>query len=95
MGRNIRTSLPQVKEHFCPLWEYVDKFRNADEVFKQKQKSDFDRRHRTRVLPNIPTNTGVWISTGGNPIPGQTVGRTDAPRSYKPIMVNSAATEAR
>ena len=29
--------------------------------FKEKQKRNYDRRHRVRNLPDIPDDTGVWI----------------------------------
>ena len=47
IGRAIRTNVPQISERFIPKWSYLEKFRQDDSHFKRKQKSDFDKRHRT------------------------------------------------
>ena len=82
MGRHIRTSLPQSDKHLIPEWPYLQEFRERNQSFKEKQKQDFDRRHRARELPAIPDETEVWIKSEGNPVQGQVVSSADTPRSY-------------
>jgi hypothetical protein len=38
-------------------------FRRQDKAFKQKQKGDYDRRHRSLPLQPIPNDTQVWVTT--------------------------------
>ena len=67
MGRKIRTDFPQTSESLTPRWSYLPRFRKDNKTFKEKQKEDFDRRHRTRSLPELPEDTSVWVTTNGNP----------------------------
>ena len=46
MGRTIRSDLPQPQEKFTPKWPYLADFRAQNQMFKQKQKRDFDHRHK-------------------------------------------------
>ncbi len=41
-----RRNLPQLEEQLDPRWPDLEHFRNMDHDFKQKQKCNFDRRHR-------------------------------------------------
>ena len=82
MGRKIRTTLPMPTSTLVPEWPYLKEFQQADEKFKKQQKTDYDRRHRVRNLPEIPDNTDVWVTTGGHPIAGRTVTFANTPRSY-------------
>ena len=43
MGRQPRSNIPQVQQQLTPTWPYMDQFREDNEKFKQRQKSDFDR----------------------------------------------------
>jgi hypothetical protein len=45
-------------------------FQKRDEDFKQKQKEDFDRRHRVQPLHPLPEDTDVWIKTDAETVPG-------------------------
>ena len=65
-----------------PPWPYFDEFQELNEQFKQKQKIDYDRCHRTHPLPPIPENTEVWITSGSNPTSGRVTANANAPRSY-------------
>ena len=84
MGRIIRGNLPQVTEKLTPTWSYLEEFRRQDGEFKQRQKQDYDRRHRVRRLPPIPDETEVWITSGPQPIQGRAT-PAKAPRSYTVI----------
>ena len=71
MGRNIRSTLPQMTESLVPQWKYLPELRRTNEEFKRKQKRDHDHHHRARDLPEIPENTEVWVTTEGRHIAGQ------------------------
>ena len=65
MGRQIRSDLPQVQEKLMPQWPYLNGFRDCEKKFKEKQKRDFDRRHRVKELPTLPDDSQVVVMTGG------------------------------
>ncbi len=81
MGRCIRTEIPQ-KECLIPKWSHIKGFREADTQCKDRQKRDYERRHRIRSLPPLPGETLVWVNTPGGQVSGQVVNRTTTPRSY-------------
>ena len=82
MGRNIRSILPQTTEGLVPDWPYLQEFRRSDEEFKKTQKRNYDRRYRVRDLPDLPSDTAVFVNTNGNVTTGRTVTTADVPRSY-------------
>ena len=79
MGRNIRSTLPVPNSSLLPMWPYIQEFQQTNKRLKQQQKTNYDRRHRVRDLPEIPNNTGVWVTTDGHPVPIISAG---TPRSY-------------
>ena len=82
MGRQIRSDLPQTREKLTPQWPYLSDFRACNHEFKERQKRDFDQRHRTRELPDLPDDTAVYVTTDGQPTTGRIVRSANAPRSY-------------
>ena len=82
MGRQPRSNIPQTEDQLTPTWQYLEKFRQDNEEFKQKQKRDFNRRHNVRPLPPIPNDSDVWITSGENVTPGRVISTAHAPRSY-------------
>ena len=82
MGRRLRTTLPIIQDQLTPLCPYLDTFRDSNEQFKQRQKADYDRRHRTYPLPPIPNDTEVWVTSGTTPSPGRVTAYSSTPRSY-------------
>ena len=82
MGRRIRSDLPQSRQTLTPQWPYLQEFKVRNEEYKLRQKRDFDHRHRTRDLPDIPIDTDVWITTDGSSTSGRVIAPADAPRSY-------------
>ena len=82
MGRRLRTSLPQTDKLLIPQWPFLTKFREQDRALKEKQKENFDSRHRTRELTPIPDDTEVWIVSEDQRVPGRVVSPADRPRSY-------------
>ena len=82
LGRKIATDLPQPDAQLSPDWPYLKAFQTADGAHKLKQQVQFNRRHRTRPLPELPPRTLVWVRTGKQQVPGQVIAKTIAPRSY-------------
>jgi hypothetical protein len=82
MGRPLRTCIPQIKEQLVPKWSYLVEFRSLNQKFKQKQKRDFDKRHRAHSLEDIPEDTRVWITSEGDHVEGRVVSPANSPRSY-------------
>ena len=82
MGRRIRSDVPQVQDKLVPNWPYLPDFRQCDDQFKQKQKRDFDHRHRVKELPSLPDNTDVFVETDGQHTSGTVVEPVNAPRSH-------------
>ena len=82
MRRQLRTTLPIVPDQLTPSWPYLNTFRELNEQFKQRQKADYDRRHRTHPLPPIPNDTDVWVTSGTTPSPGRVTAHSSTPRSY-------------
>ena len=79
MGRNLRSTLPQISSTLIPQWPYLKKFKHQNNLFKSRQKTDYDRRHRVLEIPDIPD---VWITTNGQPTTRRTVTTAGTPRSY-------------
>ena len=63
MGRQLRSNIPQTTETLIPQWPYLNDFRLANSKLKQKQRLDYDARHGTRPLADIPEDTRVWVTT--------------------------------
>ena len=77
MDRKLRTTIPQVSEHLVPNWIYLEAFRQSNRAFKEKQKLDHDRHHKTKELPPIPADSGVWITSGDSAVPGRVISTAD------------------
>ena len=82
MGRKIRTTVPQMSMHFIPKWEYISEFRQADKLFKESQKKNFDKRYRVCEQEDIPEGSDVWVNSGTQPEGGYVVAADPSPRSY-------------
>ena len=82
MGRKVRTTLPQIKEHLVPQWQYLTQFRRRNKKFKQRQKVYYDRSHHTTQLPPLPNHTQVWVKTEDQMDEGTVNSKAETPRSY-------------
>ncbi len=76
MGRRLRSNIPQT---LTPQWPHLEDFRVANAELKQKQKQNYNSRHGTRPLADIPQ---VWVTTSGTQAPGQVTAHADTLRSY-------------
>ena len=81
-GQRINTDLPQTDHFSNPQWPYLNRFRKADKENKDKQKSQYDVRHKVRPLSVLPACTKVWVKSGRHQIVGKIVSSTGTLRSY-------------
>ena len=79
MGRRLRTTLPQTDDQLIPKWSFIPQFKRQNCEFKERQKTDFDRRHRARELPPILSDHDVWVSAEDGTIPGKVVSVAPTP----------------
>ena len=63
MGRKIRTTVPQVAEHFCPNWPFLNQFYRKTQEFKRQQEKQYNRRHQIRPQLELEEGDEVWINT--------------------------------
>ncbi len=66
MGRRLRSNIPQTIKTLTPQWPHLKDFRVANSELKLKQKSNYDSRHGTKPLADIPNDETllfVHIST--------------------------------
>ena len=73
MGSKICSTLPQTTDSLVPQWPYLQEFRHANKVFKEKQKANYDCHHSVHDLLAIPDHTDIWVTTGGHHTTGRTV----------------------
>ena len=92
-GRPLRTDIPRTKDSLTPRWPFLEKFRDDDESFKRRQKRDYDKRHRTHSVPELPAGTGVWINTANTE--GVANPSLSAPRSYTVTTANGTVRRNR
>ena len=53
MGRKVRTRIPTSPSNLNPSWPYLEQFRENDASLKGRQKTDFDRHHSAKTLPDL------------------------------------------
>ena len=83
MGRHICTTLPMLMEHLEPNWSFLKEFRELDDQYKHQQKADFDRWHRTHILPPLADLTPVFVhSPGSQKSTGTVLSNANTPWSY-------------
>ena len=82
MGRQLRSNIPQVNTTLVPDWPYLNHFRQRNNIFKVRQKTNFDKRHRVRSLSPIPNDTDIWETSGDRPVPAKVITSTSTPHSY-------------
>ena len=81
-GRQIRTTLPQAVSQLTPDWAHFKQFQIKEQQFKCRQKADYDRRHRTRLLSDLQHNTEVRVATEKKLTKGHVLSKANTPRSY-------------
>ena len=82
MGRRLKTDIPQPRKAFTPEWPHLFGFREKDKEWKERQKSDCDKRHRVKNLTPLPDDQPVWVQTGDRQVAGRVTQPAATPRSY-------------
>ncbi|XP_046396811.1 uncharacterized protein K02A2.6-like [Ischnura elegans] len=80
MGRKLRTTLPFHPTKLNPKWPSLTVLRDKNKVIAERQKRNYDRRHRTKELPLLPAGATVWVRDRREY--GTVVGESGHPRSY-------------
>ena len=81
MSRNLRTTLPTTREQRCPKVVNPLDLEERDDRLKDRQKRNFDQRHRAKDLPELQPGDTVWIPDRNSP--GTVLeGETPSPRSH-------------
>jgi len=80
MGRRICTTIPTVNSQFKPKLPNNQMVRKKEATIKQRQKSNYDRRHRVRSLSPLKEGDNVLLPDGAH---GQMTRPADMPRSYQ------------
>ena len=79
MSRNIRTTLPMVRDQRSPMVVDSQDLQKRDHLIKERQKQNHDKRHRSKELPLLEPGDTVWVpdrDTSG------TIVDETAPRSH-------------
>ena len=74
MGRKLRTPIPQTDKLLVPEWPYLELFRAKNREYKERQQTNFNRRHRVREMSPIPEDTDVWVTTENQLVRGKVIG---------------------
>ncbi|TRY79072.1 hypothetical protein DNTS_017526, partial [Danionella cerebrum] len=53
MGRRIRTTVPVIPSQLNPRHADVEKLKATEQRYRDKQRQNFNRRHRTRDLSRL------------------------------------------
>jgi len=82
MGRQLKTDVPQTKEHYIPKWSHIKNLKELHQKYRNVQSKHYNRRHRVRTLLPLPGDTAVWVQNGNSQEPGNIVRPASTPRSY-------------
>ena len=82
MGRQLKSNVPQTKDHYIPNWSHIDNLKELHRKYKDSQSKHYNRRHRVRSLPSLPEDTAVWVQGETSQEPGNIVRSVSTPRSY-------------
>lgn len=87
MSRRLRTTVPITRGQREPGVPDMALVRSRDQSLKERQKQNFDKRHRSATLPSLAPGDTVWV-------PGRdseaVVGEEVAPRSYNVTTASGA-----
>ncbi len=80
MGRQIRSTIPQLPTSLLPRWPNVRSFRKCEKQRKEKQQWCYNLRHGARPLQSLRPGQKVWLPREKKE--GTVIQHTTAPRSY-------------
>lgn len=79
-GRKLRNTVPIIGDSLVPQVIPRDEISRKDEMLKEAQKRDFDKRHNARELSVLQKGDNVWITDKREY--GRLLDKADTPRSY-------------
>jgi len=84
MGRNIRTTLPQLKKNLDPKWPDLNKVREQDKKMKESYACQYNKRQGVKQLPELYPGDNVITKLDDGKLwrPATVIARCDTPRSY-------------
>ena len=82
MGRQPKSTLPQINTHLTPDWPHLISFPENDSKFKEKQRQYYNNRHRVHSQDKLSEGTPVWIKTDKQQTQGTVYSDAETPRSY-------------
>ncbi|XP_061132648.1 uncharacterized protein K02A2.6-like [Syngnathus typhle] len=80
MGRKIRTTVPVIPSQLDPKGADLEDVKRKEQSYRQKQKLNFDKRHRAHTLPALQPGDHVWVKDMQQR--GTVVSAANTPRSY-------------
>lgn len=80
MGRQLRTTIPQLPASLLPRWPNVRGFKKAEKQLKEKQQLRYNLCHRARPLWPLQPGQNVWLPREEKR--GTVVQKATTPRSY-------------
>ena len=82
MGRCLRTDVSQIPGTLTPDWSHLPEFRTQERRYKEKQKEDYDRRHKVKAQLDLDNGRLVWVRTDNDQQIGWVLTAAHTPRSY-------------
>ncbi|KAL7880825.1 hypothetical protein SRHO_G00030790 [Serrasalmus rhombeus] len=80
MGRKIRTPVPVIPSQLEPRCVDMQNLKKTEKIYRQKQKCNYDRRHKTHYMEHLYPGRHVWIKDTAER--GTVVSTAATPRSY-------------
>ena len=83
ISARLKTDIQQPRKALTPEWLHLFEFRKKEREWKEKHKSDYDKRHRAKNLTPLPDDhdQSVWVQTRNGKIAGRVIQPAATPRS--------------
>ena len=74
MGHTLRIDVSQLPAVYQLEWQYLKDFRQREEKYREDQKRNYNERHQTKTIIELPDNYPVWVDMPPNgQVPGDVV----------------------
>lgn len=80
MGRQTRTTIPQLSASLIPRWPNIKRFRKTEKRAKENQQRRHNLHYGARPLPPLQPGQNVWLP--GEEKQGTVIQQATTPRSY-------------
>lgn len=61
MGKKIRAPVPVIPSQLNPGWTDMDNLKRIEQMYRQKQKQNYNRCHRACNVPLVQRGDHVWV----------------------------------